>query len=297
VQDNINLATLERLRFPLPPLSEQRRIADILAALDDKIELNRRMSQTLESMARALFNSWFVDFDPVRAKAEGRDLGLPPRLAALFPDSFENSELGEVPRGWHAARLSDLVTLNPSRALAQGSESPYLDMANMPTSGHTPLDITIRPFSSGSRFVNGDTLMARITPCLENGKTAFVDFLPDGAVGWGSTEFLVLRTKPPLPPEFAYCLARSEAFRDFAINGMTGSSGRQRVSADSLAEYPVAQPSDEIATLFGRQASLLLTKARYAHLEGSALSMQREALLPVLMANRHASHHPGGGHE
>ena len=90
----------------LPPLAEQRAIAHILGTLDDKIELNRRMNETLEAMARALFKSWFVDFDPVRAKAEGRDPGLPKPLADLFPDSFEDSELGEIPRGWarHADR-------------------------------------------------------------------------------------------------------------------------------------------------------------------------------------------------
>ena len=84
----------------VPPLPEQRAIAHILGTLDDKIELNRRMNETLEAMARALFKSWFVDFDPVRAKAEGRDPGLPKPLADLFPDRFEDSELGEIPEGW-----------------------------------------------------------------------------------------------------------------------------------------------------------------------------------------------------
>ena len=89
---------LQALR--IPPLPEQRAIAHILGTLDDKIELNRRMNETLEAMARALFKSWFVDFDPVRAKAEGRDPGLPQPLADLFPDRFEDSELGEIPEGW-----------------------------------------------------------------------------------------------------------------------------------------------------------------------------------------------------
>jgi type I restriction enzyme S subunit len=91
------------LDLDVPPLDEQRAIAHILGTLDDKIELNRRMSETLEAMARALFKSWFVDFDPVRAKAEGRDPGLPKEIADLFPDSFEDSELGEIPRGWEVA--------------------------------------------------------------------------------------------------------------------------------------------------------------------------------------------------
>ena len=92
------------MEISLPPLEEQRAIARVLGALDDKIELNRRMSETLEEMARALFRSWFVDFDPVRAKAEGRPSGLPPDLDALFPASFEASELGEIPAGWEVRR-------------------------------------------------------------------------------------------------------------------------------------------------------------------------------------------------
>src|SRR2546425_5662901 len=98
-----NLGILRATPIPLPPLHEQRAIAHILGTLDDKIELNRRMSETLEAMARVLFKSWFVDFDPVRAKAEGRDPGLPKPFTDLFPDRFEDSELGEIPVGWRIA--------------------------------------------------------------------------------------------------------------------------------------------------------------------------------------------------
>ena len=91
------------VEVPLPPLEEQRAIAHILGTLDDKIELNRRMNETLEAMARALFRSWFVDFDPVRAKMEGRDTGLPAEIADLFPDRLVDSELGEIPEGWEVA--------------------------------------------------------------------------------------------------------------------------------------------------------------------------------------------------
>jgi len=98
-QRNLSGMLIRRFALNLPPLPEQRAIAHILGTLDDKIELNRRMNETLEAMARALFKSWFVDFDPVRAKAEGRSPGLPKPLADLFPDSFEESELGEIPKG------------------------------------------------------------------------------------------------------------------------------------------------------------------------------------------------------
>jgi type I restriction enzyme S subunit len=100
---------IESFRLPLPPLPEQRAIADILGTLDAKIELNRRISETVEVMARTLFKSWFVDFDPVRAKAEGRDSDLPKPLADLFPESFEDSEVGEIPNGWQVRGLDDIA--------------------------------------------------------------------------------------------------------------------------------------------------------------------------------------------
>ena len=95
----------------VPPLPEQRAIAHILGTLDDKIELNCRMNETLEAIARALFRSWFVDFDPVRAKSEGRDPGLPPHPADLFPNSFEDSELGEIPKGWTPTYVGEIAEL------------------------------------------------------------------------------------------------------------------------------------------------------------------------------------------
>jgi type I restriction enzyme, S subunit len=96
----VNLTDQRRMQITIPKTDEQRTIAHILGTLDDKIELNRKMNETLEALARALFKSWFVDFDPVRAKAEGRSTGLPACIATLFPDSFEDSELGEIPAGW-----------------------------------------------------------------------------------------------------------------------------------------------------------------------------------------------------
>lgn len=163
--------SLNHLVVPIPPLPEQRAIASTLGALEDKIELNRWMNETLEAIAEALFRAWFVDFEPVRAKAEGRTpAGLSAELADLFPDAFEESTTGPVPSGWSVAPLPEMVELNPSRPLRPGAVAPYLDMQNMPTRGHRALGWTERPFGSGTRFANGDTLLAQITPCLENGK-------------------------------------------------------------------------------------------------------------------------------
>ncbi|MCI4431203.1 MAG: restriction endonuclease subunit S [Burkholderiales bacterium] len=274
------------LELALPPLEAQTTIAAFLDCISDKIELNRRMNETLEAMARSLFKSWFVDFDPVRAKAEGRDPGLPKPLADLFPARFVDSELGEIPEGWDVATLPDVVAVNPTRALRKGVEAPYLDMANMPTHGHSADEIVDRTFGSGMRFINGDTLVARITPCLENGKTAFVDFLQDGQVGWGSTEYIVLRPKSPLPEEYAYCLARSAEFRDFAIQGMTGTSGRQRVPAESLAHFRVAVPPKPVAESFGWAAKPTFARASAATRDCRTLAALRDALLPKLISGQ-----------
>jgi len=109
-----NLGILRSTTVPLPPLPEQRAIAHILGTLDDKIELNCRMNETLEALARVLFKSWFVDFDPVRAKAERYDPNLPSHIGELFPDDFDNCEIGEIPKGWRVGRLADLVELSRS---------------------------------------------------------------------------------------------------------------------------------------------------------------------------------------
>ena len=106
----INLETLRDVPVYLPPICEQKAITNILGTLDDKIELNRKTNETLEAMAKALFKSWFVDFDPVRAKAEGRPTGLPAEISELFPDSFEDSELGEIPSGWGTTCLDELTS-------------------------------------------------------------------------------------------------------------------------------------------------------------------------------------------
>jgi type I restriction enzyme S subunit len=281
---------LRNLEIPLPPLEEQRAIAHILCTLDDKIELNRRMNETLEQMARAIFKSWFVDFDPVRAKMSGRWKkgdslpGLPAHLWDLFPDRLVPSELGDIPEGWPVESLSEIVEINPPRYLKSGQIAPYLDMANMPTTGHMPNNIILRPYSSGMRFINGDTLLARITPCLENGKTAFVNFLRSGEIGWGSTEYIVLRPKAPFPEQFTYFLARSSTFRDFAIQSMSGTSGRQRVSPEALSGFKLVRPSALIALEFGNLTSRLLDRAKACSDESRVIASLRASLLPKLIA-------------
>jgi len=285
--DYASLTAQRRLSVVVPPIDEQRAIAHILGALDDKIELNRKMNETLEAMARAVFKSWFVDFDPVVAKSEGREpVGMDAQTAALFPDSFRASELGPVPKGWEVEPLPEAVEVNPKRPLKKGDVAPYLDMANMPTTSARATNIIERPFGSGTKFTNGDSLVARITPCLENGKTAYVDFLEDGQAGWGSTEFIVLRPRPPLPTEFAYFLARTEEFRGFAVANMTGTSGRQRVPPTCLANFSLVVPPEGIAQRFGETARGILCKMKANDGESSTLASIRDSLLPKLLSGQ-----------
>ena len=281
ILNKTSFGQLDILLFPIP---EQRAIAHILGTLDDKIELNRRMNETLEAMAKALFESWFVDFDPVRAKAEGRPTGLPAEISDLFPDSFENSELGEIPRGWKIRSIETIIDINPKRSLLKGIVSPYLEMKNVPIKGHSIDKIINREFTSGTKFVNGDTLLARITPCLENGKTAYVDFLKEGETGWGSTEFIVLAGTSKTPNTFVYYLARSGSFRSHVIQNMVGSSGRQRVPNDSLHAYLIAIPPCELLGNFEKTVFIWMQHIKSNAAFSKILSKIRDILLPKLIS-------------
>ncbi len=287
VQTTINLKDLRALPIPLPPEEERHTIAEFVGALDDRITLLRETNATLEAIAQALFKSWFVDFDPVRAKLEGRTPeGMDEATARLFPDSFEESELGLVPRGWRVATLADTFDINPTRKLSKGVMASYLDMASLATSGHCVEAPIEREMGSGAKFQNGDTLLARITPCLENGKSAFVDFLAEGQIGWGSTEFLVLRPKAPLPQYLGYLLCRHPAFREYAIQSMSGTSGRQRIQNDVLGRYMLAVPSLEIAAVFGSVIEPTQRSIAANHQSAQTLATLRDTLLPRLISGQ-----------
>jgi len=277
---------LQQIEAARPEPDEQRAIAGVLGALDDKIEQNRRLARALERLARAIFRAWFVDFDPVKAKAEGAASfpSMPQSVFDSLPARFVNSDIGPVPEGWEVKAVSAAFDVNPTRSLRKGALAPYLDMKNMPTQGHAPEFRFERPFGSGMRFMNGDTLVARITPCLENGKTAFVDFLDDGQIGWGSTEYIVLRPKSPLPPVFAYCLARTGEFRDFAIQNMTGTSGRQRVAPTAMDHFKRAIPPELAAVCFGEIVQPLFSCIRAGMNESRKLAATRDYLLPKLLS-------------
>lgn len=246
-----NKTDFRNSKVPVPPPHEQKAIAEVLSSLDDKIDLLHRQNRTLESLAQTLFRQWFIE------EADDR---------------------------WENGVITDLVELNPKRILSKGTVVPYLEMSNLSNSLYHPTDWYDRQFSSGTKFVNGDTLLARITPCLENGKTGFVDFLEDEQVGWGSTEFIVMRSKETLHPFFAYILARHQDFRDFAIGCMVGSSGRQRADVDNLATYEIKIPPSSVINRFNKYIEPSLQKMKLNNKQIRDLVRLRDSLLPKLMS-------------
>lgn len=246
-----NKTDFRQLKIPVPPTQEQRAIAGVLSSLDDKIDLLHRQNKTLEGMTEALWRKIFVE---------------------------------EADPGWSKGKLGDIVELNPLRPIKKGTIATYLDMSNMPTNGPFPTEWIQREFSSGMKFKNSDTIIARITPCLENGKTAYVNFLGEGEIGWGSTEYVILTPKPGYCPEWNYFLARNDDFRDFAIQNMTGTSGRQRVSGDSIAQYEIAIAPMNIFEKFKTFAGPVMEHIKYNSIQIRTLSRLRDTLLPKLMS-------------
>lgn len=142
----------------------------------------------------------------------------------------------------------------------------------------------MKPYNGGMRFTNGDTLLARITPCLENGKTAFVDFLNEDEIAFGSTEYIVLAPRNGVPPEMLYCIARYPAFVDYAVKNMNGSSGRQRVSAETIGQFPLPVFAEDNLSTFREAVTPMFLRMRNNSLENMRLAELRDALLPKLMS-------------
>jgi type I restriction enzyme S subunit len=280
VQDNINLETLDRLRFPLPPLHEQRAIAHVLGTLDDKIELNRRMNETLEAMARALFKSWFVDFDPVRAKAEGRDPGLPTPLADLFPDSFEDSELGEIPKGWKVGNLGD-VAEHPRRGVQPasiGADTPYIALEHMPRRSIVLSDWS-RPDGLGSNkfeFRRSEILFGRLRPYFHKVGVAPVD-------GVCSTDIVVVMPRRPAWFGFVLGHVSSAEFVDYTDAGSTGTK-MPRTSWTEMARYALPLPPLAIAEAFTERVGTGIERMIVGIHESQSLRATRDALLPKLIS-------------
>jgi len=262
-QDNLSQEKLLSIDFSVPGVDDQKRIADTLSAYDDLIENNRRRMALLEEAARQLYREWFV------------------RLR--FPGHEHSRITNGVPEGWERVPTPEAVDINPTTRLSDETEHWSVEMADLPTNSMVIQQANKREGRSGSKFRSGDTLFARITPCLENGKTAFVDFMDDGEVGRGSTEFIVLRSRR-LRPQFVYCLARTYDFRENAIKSMVGSSGRQRVQERCFEKFLVLVPPSILLSLFTDSVGPVFQQIKVLHAQDRKLRVARDLLLPRLMS-------------
>ena len=264
VQDNINLKILGELRFNIPPIPEQQAIAHVLGTLDDKIELNRRMNETLEEMARALFKSWFVDFDPVRAKMEGRDTGLPPDVADLFPDRLVDSELGKIPEGWEVKALGELIELAYGKALKADDRKS----GSIPVYG-----------SNGQVGWHDKKLVAG--PGIVVGRKG-----NPGIVAWAHSDFF------PIDTTFYVIPRDTDGDLPFLFFALTAQN-LPSVAADSAVpglnrnlSYMNRQlvPDKWVVDEFNHYASEIFTRRHRLEEESRTLADLRDALLPKLVS-------------
>lgn len=249
-QQALTIAGLKTLKILLPTFAEQQAIAAVLSSLDDKIDLLHRQNKTLEALAQTLFRQWFV----------------------------EEADEGET------KNITEFIDFNPRRELKKGTFAPYIEMSALSATSFSPVSWYMREFASGTKFTNGDTLIARITPCLENGKAAFIQCLQDDETAWGSTEYIVMRPKKFLHPLFAYALVKATDFRDHAESCLAGSSGRQRVELQHLMQYSLIMPAQLRIQQFNVCMESLLPRLVKNANQIRTLTKLRDTLLPKLMS-------------
>ena len=271
---------LENLEVASPDWVEQRAIAHILGTLDDKIELNRRMNETLEAMAKVLFKSWFVDFDPVRAKMEGRDTGLPDDIAELFPDRLMDSEIGEIPEGWQVASLGDVAALRRKGTdpASEAKDTPYIGLADMPRGSIALTDWgEIGSVSSRkSAFSAGDILFGKLRPYFHK-----VGIAP--VAGFCSTDIVVLSARKPKWSPFVLACVSSSAFVAHTSQTATGTK-MPRTSWRAMSGYELCRPTDAIASEFQRIVSPMLGRIVGNIHESRSLGALRDILLPKFIS-------------
>jgi type I restriction enzyme S subunit len=269
----------------LPPIEEQRAIAHILGTLDDKIELNRKRNETLEAMARALFQSWFVDFDPVRAKAEGRPTGLPADIAALFPDSFEDSELGPIPKGWRVGKIADMASLSKTSITPGKYPDEEFAHFSLPAydEGKKPR-IEAGSTIKSNKFIvpNSAVLLSKLNPSIPR------VWLPDTDVQQRpicSTEFLVLAPGEECFREYLFSLVTNVEFRTQFLSLVGGTSNsHQRVKPDGLLDMQAILPPENLISEYARRARPLLNRVQSNGKESESLAALRDTLLPKLIS-------------
>lgn len=261
---HIKVGDAEHLEIPCPPLEVQQQIGGMLAAYDDLIETNRRRIALLEESAHLLYREWFVKL--------------------RFPGHEQAGEAGAIPRGWARKTLAEVVAINPKTPFEKGKTYPFAPMQALSENSMVIGEVEERVISGGAKFQNLDTLLARITPCLENGKTGFVQFLSEELpVGSGSTEFIVMRSNT-VSPYWVYCLARDESFREHAIRSMAGADGRQRVNPKCFDNYLVLQPPQVVLDAFDERVQPLFEQVHALARQNGLLRQARDALLPKLIS-------------
>ena len=267
-QDNLSVDKLLTFDFVVPSAQQQCEIASILSAYDDLIENNTRRIAILEEMARRIYEEWFVRF----------------RFPGHEGVRMVEAKLGLVPEGWRVVPASTAIEINPTTKVPKDGLKPFLAMNRLSDVSMLIDSPGDREGNSGSKFRNRDTLFSRITPCLQNGKTGFVQFLPDDATpAFGSTEFIVLRSRT-LTPEFVYLLARSDAFRDNAIKSMSGASGRQRVREACFNTFLIANPDRATLSRFKALVRPMFKLVHTLARKNTNLRTTRDLLLPKLIS-------------
>lgn len=276
---------IEGFEVPAPPLSEQHAIAHILGTLDDKIELNRRTNETLEAIARAIFQSWFVDFDPVRAKSDGRQPeGLDAATAALFPDSFEGSELGEIPKGWKWGTIGSLADLN-TRTLGRNDKLDvidYIEISNVmqgEISAVIPYKRGTEPSRARRRLTHGDTVLSTVRP--DRGAYFLCLNPPDTLIA--STGFTVATPKNGSWAFLHAALTRSEIGEELGFLADGGAYPAIRPEVISALSIVIPQIR-QIVDAYERISQPLFEKADCNRKASLILAAIRDALLPKLLS-------------
>ena len=255
----------------IPGLDTQKRISSILSSLDDKIEVNKQINDNfvIEPFFEILLIWAITTLINDNLEQQGQ---------ALFEEHVMNLN---KPR---TQLLSDYALINPTRTIAKGRAARCIDMSSLPTKGTFPSDWTFKEYNGGMKFQNGDTIMARITPCLENGKTAYINFLDENEVAFGSTEYIVLSAHEGFCSELLYFLARHDDFISYAVAHMNGSSGRQRVSGNDIANYVMPEITNETMDVISEKLHGIMEVIKNNSLESRRLAEIRDALLPRLMS-------------
>ena len=261
---HISPAQIKAYDFNVDKFSFEK-IGLIYKTYTDLIENNRRRIQLLEESARLLYQEWFVQL--------------------RFPGHEQVKITDGIPEGWEPTLVPDVIDVNPRTPVEKGKEIWYVPMSSLSETAMTAnrADFELRTKHTNVKFKKNDVLLARITPCLENGKTGYAYFLDEDEVACGSTEFIVLRGKR-LPSEFVYCLARSYPFRENAIKSMTGSSGRQRVQNSCFDKYSVPLPPNSILEEFVEVVQSNFEQIRNLMTQNAKLAQARDLLLPKLMS-------------